>query len=135
VASDVQSKPRQYVRPIPKTWWLKRPAYTKFMVRELTSGFIAAYTLLLLALCCGASEGDSFHALFTALSSPPSVAAHLVVLFFALFHTITFFNLTPRAIVVRIGEEKLPERMVQAVHYVGWVVVSLVLFALAMMGS
>jgi fumarate reductase subunit C len=120
---------------IPAIWWLSRPAYTKFMVRELTSVFIAAYTLFLLVLMCAAPDEQAFHRLFEALTSPASIVAHLVVLFFALFHTITFFNLTPRAIVVRIGEEKLPESVVKGVHYAGWVVVSLVLFVLVLIRS
>jgi fumarate reductase subunit C len=135
LAPEANSKPRKYVRPFPSTWWLSRPAYTKFMVRELTSAFIAAYTLFLLVLMCGAQDEQTFRRLFDALSSPASIVAHLVVLFFALFHTITFFNLTPRAIVVRIGEEKLPEPVVQGVHYAGWVVVSLLLFVLVMIRS
>ena len=132
--SEWNSKPRHYVRPMPGIWWLKRPAYTKFMVRELTSGFIAAYALFLLVLTCGAGDAATFHRLFEALGSPASIFVHIEVLFFALFHTITFFNLTPRAIVVRVGEEKISEAVIQAVHYAGWAFVSLILFAVVLWG-
>lgn len=130
----MSDKPRRYVRPIPWTWWLKRPAYTKFMVRELTSAFIAPYALFLLVLVCAAKEPGRFHALYQSLRSPLSVALHLVVLFFALFHAITFFNLTPRALVVRVGEEKIPDSAIALLHYLGWAVVSVVLLFLALGG-
>jgi fumarate reductase subunit C len=127
-------KPRRYVRPMPALWWLKRPAYFKFMVREVTSAFIAGYALCLLVLMCGAGDANGFHTMFVSLQSPTSVALHLVVLAFALFHTITFFNLTPRAIVVHRGEEKLPEIAIKGAHYAGWVVVSAVLFFIVLRG-
>lgn len=129
--SAPSGKPRQYVRPIPWTWWLKRPAYTKFMVRELTSVFIAAYTIFLLVLACSARDAAAFQRLFAVLRSPVSVLLHLVVLFFALFHTITFFNLTPRAIVVRVGEERVPEDAIALAHYAGWLVLSILLIFIA----
>lgn len=129
--SGAAGKPRQYVRPIPWGWWLKKPAYTKFMVREVTSAFIAAYACALLVLMCGARDVPAFHHLYQALRTPLSVAAHGVVLGFSLFHTVTFFNLTPRALVVRVGEEKLSEDFIRIAHYAAWVLVTIVLFLLA----
>ena len=43
----------------------------------------------------------------------------------ALFHTITWFNLAPRALVVRIGEDKVPDLLIAGPHYMGWMVFSL----------
>jgi fumarate reductase subunit C len=128
------SRPRQYVRTVPGTWWLKKRSYTKFMVRELSSAFIAAYALFLLVPLCAANDVPAFHRVFLALKSPQSVVLHLIVMVFALFHTITFFNLTPRAIVLRFGEEKVPEAIIQVVHYALWGLVSIALLALALRG-
>ncbi len=127
-------KPRPYVRPIPWTWWLKRPAYTKFMVRELSSAAIAAYALFLLVLVCSARDVASFHGVYEALRSPASVVLHVVVLAFSLFHTVTFFNLTPRAIVVRVGEDKVPDDVIRWAHYFGWALVSAALLFLVTRG-
>ncbi len=38
---------------------------------------------------------------WTALKSPLAILFHVVALAFALFHTCTWFNLTPKALVVR----------------------------------
>ncbi len=127
-AHKERPRPTPYVRPMPWSWWLKRPAYTKFMVRELTSAFIAAYAVFLVVLACAAKNVGGVHAMVVALRSPMSVVLHLIVLAFALFHTVTFFNLTPRALVFRIGEEKVPEEVIQLGHYAAWVALSLVLF-------
>ena len=49
---------------------------------------------------------------------------NITSLFFVLFHTITWFNLTPRAMVVRIKGKKLPELLIIAPNYVVWLIVS-----------
>ena len=119
-------KTKEYIRPMPATWWLKRPAYLKFMVRELSSVFIAGYCVFLLVVLYRAKPAGavSFRAFYESLSHPISIGLHLVALFFALFHTITFFNLTPRALVVRRGEERVPDLVIAGVHYAAWVLVS-----------
>ena len=95
-----ETKPKQFVRPMPATWWLKNPAYTWFMIRDVTSVFIAAYCVFLMVLMHRAS-GDpaSFRAFYEKLASPLSTVLHLIVLVFACYHSITFFNLTPRVLV------------------------------------
>src|SRR5687767_7328218 len=97
-------KIKEYHRPVSPTWWLARPAYVKFMVRELTSAFIAGYAVFLLILMRDARDEMAFQAMLESLKSPVSIVLHLVVLGFALFHSITFFNLTPRVLVFHRGE-------------------------------
>jgi fumarate reductase subunit C len=64
------------------------------------------------------------------LGSPLSVVLHLIALIFACYHSITFFNLTPRVLVVFRGDEKVPEQVIAGVHYAAWLVVSVVLIVL-----
>jgi fumarate reductase subunit C len=45
-------------------------------------------------------------------------------LFFVVFHSITWFNLTPSAMPVRLGGKRLPAFLVAAPSYVAWAVVS-----------
>ena len=114
-----------YHRPMDKTWWLKNPRYFKFMVRELTGVFIAGYLVSLLyfvsVLPGGSAETLAY---LDRLSTPGWVAFHCVTLFFALFHTITWFNLTPKVLVVWRGEEKVPGWLLAGGNYVAWLVVS-----------
>jgi fumarate reductase subunit C len=106
-------------------WFLKKPAYTKFMVREITGAFIAAYALFLLCVLCAAHDSARFHQIYAGLKTPLSITLHLVVLWFALFHSVTFFDLTPRALPVRIGDKRVPDEVIAWSHYFLWVIVSL----------
>ncbi len=120
---------------MPATWWLKKPAYTWFMIRDVTSVFIAGYCVFLLVLLARASRDPAeFAVCFEHLKSPLSVLLHLIALVFAVYHSITFFNLTPRVLVVFRGEEKVPEAAIAGVHYVAWAVVSVVLFVIVLAG-
>ncbi len=128
------SKP--YVRPMPRTWFLQSGAYRLFMLRELSSVFVALYALeliCLLARIAAVPEGDPARAermrtFFDSLGSPLWILFHLVALGFALLHTITWFNLTPKVMVVRIGEEKLPDFLIAGHLYVVWAIVSLAIW-------
>jgi len=113
-----------YERPS-STWWLKRWPYRFFMLREISSVFIAGYGVLLVVLAMQVYRGPSHLADYVNfLDSPVMFVVHAVVLVFALLHTITFFNLTPKAMVVRIGEKKLSAVMMVTPIYVAWLVVS-----------
>ena len=51
---------RPYTRKVPPTWWLRRQRYFAYMIRELTSLFLAIYSAVLViglaaaAAACGA---------------------------------------------------------------------------------
>ena len=114
-----------YLRPVPNTWWLKRRPYILFMIRELTGVFVAGYCIFLLVLVYKLTQGaDVYGNFMAAMKSPISVVLHLITLIFVLYHTITWFNLTPKILVVYRGEERIPQGLVAATFYVGWLVVS-----------
>jgi fumarate reductase subunit C len=122
---------KPYRRPVSTTrWWLAQPRYIRYMAREVSCVFIGAYTAVivvgLVRLSQGAAAWDGF---LEALQGPASVAFHLPALAFALYHTTTWFNVTPKAMPVQIGEVRLPGSVIIGAHYAGWAVVSvLVLF-------
>jgi fumarate reductase subunit C len=123
-----RTHPKQYVRPMPALWWTKRPSYFWFMLRELSSGFLAGYAVFLMYLLSRGKDLLALHNSLEALKSPLSIALHLVVLFFALLNTITTFNLTPKMLVIQKGEERTPDKTISTLHYLVWAIVSLVLF-------
>lgn len=126
--TNTRPRPKQYVRPVPALWWTKRPSYVWFMLRELSSGFLAGYAVFLLVLLARTKDQVALHNSLEALKSPLSIALHAVVLFFALLNTITTFNLTPKMLVAQKGEERVPDRQISTLHYLAWAVVSLILF-------
>ena len=123
-----QLKTKEYVHPMPATWWLKRKTYFLFMVRELTCVAVGGYAMLLLVLVGCAHDKDSFHAFLTWIKeSRVSMALHLIALPMVLYHSITWLNLTPKAIVVWRGEEQLSPFLIVGVNYVAWAIVSILI--------
>jgi fumarate reductase subunit C len=123
---------RPYHRPVSKLWWLERRSYLLFVIREMTSVFVAGYCVFLLYGLYRLGEGPTAYAAWLeSLQSPLSIALHLVALVFVLYHTITWFNLTPKIMVVQIGEEQVSPLLVAGGVYAGSIVVtSLVLWLL-----
>jgi fumarate reductase subunit C len=116
---------KTYERPLPWTWWLERKPYFLYMVREVTSVFIAAYVVLFLVMIHRLHQGQAaYESFLECLRSPLSIAFHVVVLAFALFHTITWFHLTPKAMVVWRGEKRVAPALIIAPNYVAWIVAS-----------
>ena len=117
---------KPYVRPMPWTWFLRTAAYRRFMIRELTSVFIAAYLVFLLVWLHRLGEGpEAFGKMLQATRTPWSVVFHVVALAAAVYHSVTWFNLTPQVMPVRIGEERLSNTAVAiAMGYLPWLVLS-----------
>jgi fumarate reductase subunit C len=117
--------PRWYRRRMSVWWWLKDRAYVKFVVRELTSVFVAFFALLYLWQLRALARGPDAYAQFLArLQTPFFLTVDIVALVFVLFHTITWFNLTPTAMVVRVRGKRVPGGIVAGSNYLVWVVVS-----------
>ncbi|MBL8540894.1 MAG: hypothetical protein U1E63_06080 [Burkholderiales bacterium] len=124
---------KPYVREVPKTtWYFRQARYMRYMAREVTCIFIGAYTLLLVVALKHLSEGQaSYEAFLEGLRNPVCILFHLVALAFALYHTFTWFNVTPQAMPIQHGEEFVPGSIVLGVHYGGWIVLSLAVLFLA----
>jgi fumarate reductase subunit C len=107
---------------MPNSWWLKKPSYVLFMLRELSSVFVALYALCMLSLLYAVSQGQASYESWIATSqSPAAVLFHLVVLVFVLYHTVTWFRISGRI----FGKGALSPGIVVAANYAVWLVVSL----------
>ena len=117
-----------YIRPVSNTWWLDKKQYILFVIREFTSIFVAVYCLFLLFFIFKiGDENESFNLLIQFLKSPLILALHLISFPFILYHTITWFNLTPKIMVVQIGEGKVPKELIAGLVYISWVLLSFIL--------
>lgn len=117
--------PRWYRRRMSVWWWLKDPAYTKFVVRELTSVFIAFFALLYLWQLRAIAQGpDAYARVLARLKTPLFLTVDAIAFVFVLYHAITWFNLTPTAMVVRVRGKKVPDTIVAGSNYLVWVVLS-----------
>ncbi len=131
MAEQVSRKP--FHREVPRfRWFFRHPRYLRYMARELSCVFIGAYTLLLVVGIKRLSEGQAaYEAFLEGLKSPASIVFHVIALAFAVYHSATWFNLTPKALPVQLGEEFLPDGVIAGAHYAGWALLSLVILTLA----
>ena len=126
---------RPYERPVPSTWWLKRRAYFLFILRELTSVTTAVYSILFMILLYQLSVGPQAYGTYLEfLATPGMIAFQMVVLIAALYHTVTWFGLLPNIIVLRIGEYRVPSKLIVGANYVAWIAVSVLIVLIPMRG-
>lgn len=113
------STPKPYVRPM-DGWWLKNPYYIRYMVRESTALFVAAYALYLL---CGlarlASGAAAWQGWLQELSSPGAIVFHVIAMAAALYHTVTWFKVSPKVTPqLYIGKNRISDKAISTTQYV-----------------
>jgi fumarate reductase subunit C len=119
--------PSLYRRPISTFWWLERRSYLIFVLRELSSVFVAWFVVYLLVLINAISAGAAEYERFLDWGASPWVLGlNLVALLFVLLHAVTWFGLAPKAIVVRMRGRRVPPRVIVAAHYLLWLLLSAV---------
>ena len=117
--------PQWYRTRVSPYWWLSQWSYTKFMLRELSSVFVAYFIVITLMQVHALGQGGAEYTAFQEFMTHPFVVLlNGVALVFLLFHTITWFHLTPRVIVLRLGGKPIPDLLMIAPSYVAWLVIS-----------
>jgi fumarate reductase subunit C len=120
---------RLYRPRISTWWWTRKRSYFVFVMRELSSIFIAWFVVYLLVFVYAVGRGEAAYQRFLDWASAPWVTAlNVVTLLFVLLHTVTWFNLTPQAMAVRVMDRTVPSSQVIAGQYTGLVVVSVFVF-------
>ena len=126
---EPQSQPHYQHHVLPPRvstfWWLGKGSYFAFIVRELSSVFVAWFVVYLLLLVRAVSQGEAAYQQFLAWSATPLVLfVNIVSLLSVVYHAVTFFAAAPRAMVVKVGPNPVPGGLVLAGHYAGWVAAS-----------
>ena len=124
-----------YRRPMPFGWWLENGAYFRFIARELTCIFVGLFTVLTLELVQAVGRGPAPYAAFMArLDGSAYIAFSLLAFAAVLYHAVTWFNLVPTTVVVRLGGERVPDGLIAAAHFAAWAVASLVVAFIVLRG-
>jgi fumarate reductase subunit C len=114
-----------YRRPVSTWWWLRKRSYFLFVMRELSSIFVAWFVLLLLVMISAVGRGRSSYETFLDVASHPVVVAiNVVAAAFLALHVVTWFALTPQAMVLQVGGRRVPGSLILVSQYVGLAVVS-----------
>ena len=123
---------KPYLREMTSEWIFRHPRYLRYMTREFSCLFIGAWTLMMVWGLKQLAEGPAAWAAFLeALQSPLSIGFHLIALCFAAYHSVTWFNLTPKALPLQIGEEFVPDGAIAGAHFGAWAVLSLAILYFA----
>lgn len=117
--------PRWYRRRMSTYWWAERWAYFLFILRELSSVFIAWLVAYMLLLVRAVSQGETRYQEFLSWATHPLlIAVNALSLAFVLLHAITWFNLAPKAMVVHLRGKRVPPALISLSNYGAWVVLS-----------
>ena len=124
-AARTEFHPRWYRKRLSTWWWLGEWHYLTFILRELSSLSVAWFVVLTLFQLRAFSHGLAAYMRFiNRLESPVMIACNAIAFCFVMFHAITWFNLAPRAMPVRVGGKRVPEILVAAPNYALWLAVS-----------
>jgi fumarate reductase subunit C len=116
---------RVYRRPVPTWWWVRKRSYFVFVMRELSSLFVAWLVVYLLMFLSAVGRSESAYDDFLDWASTPWVVAlNVIALLFLALHVVTWFNLTPQAMAVKMGSRPAPPALVIASQYAGLAVTS-----------
>jgi fumarate reductase subunit C len=125
--------PRWYRTRVSTYWWLGRWPYLLFILRELSSVSIAWFVVYLLFLVDATGRDEAAYLQFLEWSRRPGVLVmNVVSLLFVVLHAITWFNLAPQAMVVRVAGRRMPGPLVAAANYAAWAIVTAAVLAIVL---
>jgi len=100
----------RYQTPMGPLWFLGRAGYRRFMAREMTAFALAVFLVYLLYWLRAIGDGYTAYVQMIELTMNPLVVTALGLAFGAmLYHSITWFNLTPKIMPMYVAEEKVPD--------------------------
>jgi fumarate reductase subunit C len=121
---------------LPTGWWKVNPRYTLYMLRELSSVFVALWSVRLLIQLDHVRRGQvAYEAAVAAQRRPPAMAFHLITLLFAIIHSATFLVAAGKGPTVRARGRRVPERAVTVGAFAGWAGASLLVLLVLLIGG
>jgi fumarate reductase subunit C len=120
-------QPKYYHRRLPLTWWLERWNYTWFVLRELSSAFVAYWVIItLMQIAAIAGDAQTYASFQAWMATPAMMVLNLIAFIFILFHCLSWFRLVPQAMLPRIGGKRTSMAATSTPMYVLWAVASVV---------
>jgi fumarate reductase subunit C len=122
---------KTYVRPM-DGWWRRNPYFVRYMVREGSSVFLAAYAVILLIGLLRLSQGPAaWDAWRGVLGQPLSIVFHWLALLTVSYHAYTWWKVAPKtAPDLRVGGRPLPEIVVTAGGVLATIGASILIYVL-----
>ncbi len=101
---------QRYHTPLGPTWFLGRAGYRRFMAREATAFAMAVFLVYLLYWLRSLGQGHTAYLQMIELAKHPiAVFVNTLIFGAVLYHSATWFNLTPKIMPMYVAEEKGPD--------------------------
>jgi fumarate reductase subunit C len=121
---------------LPPAWWRVNRRYTLYMLRELSSVFVALWSVRLLIQLDQVRRGRAaYDAAVAVQRRPPAIAFHLVTLLFATIHSVTFLIAAGKGPTVHARGRRVPERAIATGAFAGWAAASLAVLLVLLVGG
>ncbi|MEE4331055.1 MAG: fumarate reductase subunit C [Wenzhouxiangella sp.] len=126
----------RYDRPMGR-WYLRRAYLFRYTLRELTAVFVLVFALILLAGLAALVAGpDTWAGFLGLLSHPLMIGLHAVLLLAALYNSMTWFLVAPKAMPpIFVGTRPVPDRVIVLAHLIVFVIVSVLIVGLLAGGA
>lgn len=117
-----QFQPKPYHPRMSAFWYFDRWPYLLFILREVSSFFVAYFAALILVQVCALSAGPDAYAGFQAcMRNPLMIILNAVTLLFLLLHGVTWFLLVPRVMVREVLGKPFPDILAAAPNFFVWI--------------
>jgi len=108
---------------MPRGWWTRRSNYFWYIVREFTSLPLALWLLWFLVEIRRAQDGPGG---YQPHSSIGFVIFSVIVLLFALYHTVTFLSLAGAILHFNVADRPIPSQLIVLSQFALWAAASVV---------
>ena len=108
---------------MPRWWWTRRPHYFWYIVREFTSLPLALWLLWLLVEIRRAQDGPTGYHPHSSLGF---VIFSVIVLLFALYHSVTFLSLAGAILHFNVADRPIPSQLIVLSQFGAWAAASAV---------
>lgn len=110
-----------YIRPSARfTWWLRQERYFNYMMRELSSLFIGIFSITLIWGLYRLSQGEIAFITWINAVWNYSIVLSVVTLLFAVYHSYTWFIVTPKAMPLKLAGKRVPAAVIAGAHLLLW---------------
>jgi fumarate reductase subunit C len=104
------------------------------MLREVSSGFIGTYIIILAVGLHRLAQGpEAWENFVEALLGPAGIIFSVITLLIGVYHTYTWFEVTPKAMPLIINGKRVPGAMIVGAHWAACVVASAIIWTAAIL--
>ncbi len=125
-----------YIRPTARfSWWLGTQTYLSYMMREVSSLFIGGFSVIMVWGLYRLSQGEVAYTAWTESLWNNTVLFSVIAFLFAVYHSFTWFLVTPKAMPLKIAGKRLSSYVIIAAHLLLWLFSSIFVWFVVINGG